>query len=293
LLAIVVSLVLVLRGNTACAAEQLWPADGRSGRATFHGPASPGGACGFPQPPADHLTAAAGPDDYAAAAACGGYLDVTGRLGTVRVKVDNLCPECESGHLDLSTEAFARLDDVGRGVTPISFRQVADPALPGGLGFRVKEGSSQWWLALLVDNHGNQLRSVEVTGNGGRSWQRLIRQDWNNWVAERGAGRGPFRVRVTDVRGHTATATGIRLAPGTVQRTSVRLYSLAEANTAGPPLSPPAGSPSGSAGPPSGPPGSAPGSATIGAAVTTATVATSAAPTGTARGSGATAPSCR
>jgi expansin len=220
----VTGVAVVLRSSVACAAPPPAAAAARSGRATFYGPASPGGACSFPAPPADRLTAAAGPADYAQAAACGGYLDVSGRLGTVRVKVDNLCPECEPGHLDLSTEAFSRLDSPSVGVTPIRFQQVTDPALSSGLTFRVKEGSSQWWLAVLVDQHGNPLRSVEVSPDQGHSWKALARTGYNYWLAASGAGTGPFSVRVTDVRGHVAVASGIALRPGAVQVTAARLY---------------------------------------------------------------------
>jgi hypothetical protein len=101
-----------------------------------------------------------------------------------------------------------------------------DPPLDGGLSFRIKEGSSQWWLALLVDNHGNALRSVEVSSDGS-SWSALARSDYNYWIAQSGAGPGPFSVRVTDVRGHVAVAPGIEIRPGQVQQTTVRLYGSA------------------------------------------------------------------
>jgi len=233
MLAVVVGVVTVVRTVGACAAV----AADRTGRATYYGNAAPGGACSFPTPPADHLTTAAGPADYAQAAACGGYLQVTGRRSTIVVKVDNLCPECEPGHLDLSTEAFARLDALGAGVTPISFHQVVDPPLTAGLSFRVKEGSSQWWLALLVDGHGNPLRSVEVSADGGRSWKSLTRTDYNYWLAAGGAGPGPFRVRVTDLPGHSAVVDGIAIRPGTVQTTSVHLYGPLSGGGAVPPAS--------------------------------------------------------
>lgn len=223
LLAATVGVVLVVRSSVACAAPLPLVAE-RTGKATYYGPAGSGGACSFPSPPANHLTTAVGPSDFAGGAACGGYLQVTGRKGTITVKVDNLCPECAPGHLDLSTEAFTKLDDPGVGVTPITFHQVVDPAVPAGLSFRVKEGSSQWWLGLLVDNHGNPLRSVEVSSTGGESWKALTRTSYNYWLAESGAGNGPFSVRVTDVRGHRVTAGGIALKPGVVQTTTVSIY---------------------------------------------------------------------
>jgi expansin (peptidoglycan-binding protein) len=99
---------------------------------------------------------------------------------------------------------------------------VTNPAVAGGLTFVVKSGSSRYWLGLLVDNAGNRLRSVEVQV-GGR-WLALSRTDYGYWLANGGAGSGPFTVRVTDVAGHRAVARNVRLAPDQVQRTSVRLY---------------------------------------------------------------------
>ncbi|SCG46155.1 Peptidoglycan-binding domain-containing protein, expansin [Micromonospora siamensis] len=215
-------ITLALRAGAApaCAAP---PTGGtaHTGKATFydsHG----GGNCSYPSAPTDRRYVALGPTGYAAGAACGGQLDVTGPRGTVRVLVTDQCPECEPGHLDLSAEAFARIADPVQGVVPVSYRAVVDPPLAGPLTFRIKEGASRWWFAVLVGDHGNPLRSVEVRQGG--SWRPAVRQDYNYWLLESGAGAGPYAIRVTDVRGHRATATGIELAPGRVQRSDVRMY---------------------------------------------------------------------
>jgi expansin (peptidoglycan-binding protein) len=222
LVAAVVGTAVALQatGAPACAATVQ-----HSGTATFYTGLGTGGNvgnCGFPAPPADNLFVALSPAEYAAAGACGAYLDVTGRRGTVRVKVVDQCPECATGHLDLSRQAFARVDDPVKGQVSIRYRAVVNPPVPAPLSVVVKTGSSQYWLGVLVDNHGNPLSSVEVkTGSG---WRALARQSYNYWLADSGAGRGPFTLRVKDVYGHTATVSGIRLSPDTVQRTGVRLY---------------------------------------------------------------------
>jgi expansin (peptidoglycan-binding protein) len=192
------------------------------GKATHYGPASNGGNCSYPTVPANKMTVAAGPDLYANGAGCGGYLDVTSGNRTIRVKIDNRCPECGPGHIDLTDEAFAALAPLVKGLIPITYRVVTNPKPAPALSFRVKEGSSRYWLGLLVDGTGNRLRSVEV--RAGSSWRSLQRTDYGYWLAPSGAGPGPLSVRVTDVAGHRATATGIRIAPGAVQRTGVRLY---------------------------------------------------------------------
>lgn len=193
-----------------------------SGKATFYDSEGAGGNCSRPGAPADRMYVALGPGEYASGASCGGFLDVTGPRGSVRVLVMDQCPECAPGHLDLSAEAFARIADPVQGVVKVSYRAVVNPRLPGPLTFRMKEGSSQWWFAVLVGDHGNPLRSVEVRQNG--SWRAAQRQDYNYWLIESGAGPGPYEIRVTDVYGHRATAAGIRMLPGQVQRSKTRMY---------------------------------------------------------------------
>jgi expansin (peptidoglycan-binding protein) len=194
-----------------------------SGKATFYELRSGGGNCSYPSRPAGNLYVALSRGEYRAAGACGGYLTVTGPKGSVRVKVVDQCPECPAGHIDLSRRAFARVADPGKGMVGVTYSPAANPKIGKPLSFRVKEGSSRWWLALLVIDHGNPLASVETKTAGG-AWRKLARADYNYWVAESGAGQGPFSVRVTDTRGHRVTADGVRLAPATVQRTTTKMY---------------------------------------------------------------------
>jgi len=204
--------------GTACAAVP--PAgETTSGQATFYDGGT--GNCSYPTLPADDLYVALGPDEYSEAGACGGYLDVTGPSGSVRVKIVDQCPECEAGHIDLSREAFTRIADPEDGLVPVTYGAVADPAVPGKLSVRVKEGSSAFWLAILIDNHGNPLSKVEVSGSAG--FTALSRTSFNYWVADGGLGAGPFSVRVTDTAGRTATIPNVTLSPGTVQQSGVAL----------------------------------------------------------------------
>ncbi|NLT55845.1 MAG: hypothetical protein GXX79_15065 [Actinomycetales bacterium] len=226
---VIAALVVTQTLGSACAAPGMHAAS-RSGKATFYTLSTGTGNCSFPSDGADGLYVALSPGEYGDAAACGSYLSVSGPRGTVRVKVVDQCPECEAGHIDLSRTAFARIGDPAKGVLPVTYRRLVDPPLPGPLKVRVKEGSSRYWLALLVDNTGNPLSRIEVRSGSG-SWQVLSRADYNYWIAESGAGAGPFRVRITDTRGHRLTVTGIRLAPGTIQSTSSRMYSAGGGST--------------------------------------------------------------
>jgi expansin (peptidoglycan-binding protein) len=144
-------------------------------------------------------------------------LDVTGPKGTVRVTVADQCPECEAGHLDLAAPAFARIADPVAGIVPVTFSRVVDPPNAGRVRIRVKEGSSPYWLALLPLDTGNPLVSVTVQGRA------LERTGYGYWVAAAGAGPGPYRVSLTDDRGHTATVT-VPLRAGATVSTGARLY---------------------------------------------------------------------
>ena len=188
----------------------------RSGTATFYTLAGLPN-CGYPDAAASGTYVALSPADFAGSAACGTVFDVTGPKGTVRVTVADQCPECEPGHLDLAAPAFARIADPVAGIVPITFTRVVDPPTPGPVRVRVKEGSSQYWLALLPIDTGNPLASVSVQGTA------LARTGYGYWVAAAGAGPGPYQVRLTDDRGHAATVT-VPLSVGSTVSTGVRLY---------------------------------------------------------------------
>ncbi|WP_432049664.1 expansin EXLX1 family cellulose-binding protein [Verrucosispora sp. NA02020] len=238
-LATVLGLTLALRSGAApaCAAPPRAaapvaaallapPAAGtlNKGKSTFYDSKGEGGNCSYPSAPADRLYVALGPSEYASGAGCGGYLDVTGPKGKVRVMIMDQCPECAPGHIDLSREAFARIADPVQGIVNVSYRLVVDPPLAGPLTFRIKEGASQYWFAVLVAGHGNPLRAVEVRQGSSGGWRTAARESYNYWLIDSGAGPGPYQIRVTDTRGHRVTATGIRMAPGQVQRSTVRMY---------------------------------------------------------------------
>jgi hypothetical protein len=179
------------------------------------------GNCSYPSPPADGLYVALSPPEYAKAARCGGYLEVSGPEGSVRVKVIDQCPGCAVGHIDLGETAFAGLAPLSAGLIHVTYTYLADPPLPGPLSLEVNHGSSRYWLALLADNTGNPLASVQVRTSS--RWLSLTRASYNYWIVS-GAGPGPFTVRLTDTQGHQVTVHGITLRPGAVQTTGSWMY---------------------------------------------------------------------
>jgi hypothetical protein len=119
--------------------------------------------------------------------------------------------------------AFARIAPLSAGLVSVTYRAVADPALPAPVALRVKEGSSRYWLALLAMNTGNPLASVQAESAAG-GWRDLVRADYDYWIASSGAGDGPFTVRLTDTAGHRVTVRGVTLEPGVIQGTGIRMY---------------------------------------------------------------------
>jgi expansin (peptidoglycan-binding protein) len=218
-LAGVVGVALLLQnGGSACAAPP--STSTKSGTATFYDLGDGTGNCSFPSAPANDLFVALGDTEYSGAAACGSYLDVTGPKGKVRVKVIDSCPPCEPGHIDLSRTAFRKIADEVTGIVPVKYKRVTDPAVPGPVSVRLKEGSSRYWFAALIDNHANPLTSVRVASGGG-AVKTAHREDYNYWIIDGGAGAGPFTLKLTDVTGRTRTVSKIKLSPGVTQKASV------------------------------------------------------------------------
>lgn len=174
------------------------------------------------------LIAAVSAEEYAGAAACGAYLDVTGPGGTIRVQVVDECPWCLPGELDLSRTAFALVSGGATGVVRVGYRRVRNPAISRPVAFRLKKGSSSRWMAIQVVDHGNPLQRLEILRAG--RWQPLWRDSDNYWIADHGIGPGPYTVRITDVYGQRLVAAGIRLRPVGLQRTTHHLYGPARSS---------------------------------------------------------------
>ena len=213
--------LLVQNGGSACAAAP--PASSaKTGKATFYEMAGGTGNCSLPAIPANDLFVALGKAEYSGAAACGTYLDVTGPKGKVRVKMIDSCPPCAAGHIDLSRTAFKKIANEVDGIVKVTYKTVPNPSTPAPISVRLKAGSSQYWFAAVIDNHANQLTSVKVA-NGGGAFKNAKRADFNYWIIDGGAGSGPFKIKITDAYGHTATVSGIKMSPGVTQKTSARM----------------------------------------------------------------------
>jgi len=190
------------------------PAD-RTGEGTYYD-ADGSGNCSFDPSPGDLMVAAMNTPDYAGGAVCGACAEVDGPDGSVTVRIVDRCPECASGDLDLSREAFERIAPLTAGRVPITWRYVACD-VGGPLRYRFKEGSNPYWTAIQVRNHRHAVATLEARGPGG-AWRTIAREPYNYFVATDGLGDGPYDLRVTDVHGLTVEDTAV--TPGdAVERT--------------------------------------------------------------------------
>lgn len=171
----------------------------RSGEGTYYDFADGSGACLFDPSPDDMDVAALNAVDWAGSAYCGGCADVTGPNGSVRVRIVDLCPECKTGDLDMSPQAFEKVAALEQGRVPITWKLVACD-VPGNLRYRYKDGSNQWWTAVQVLDHRVPVAKVEFSTDG-ETFEELVRTDYNYFLTESGFGPDPVTLRVTSTTG--------------------------------------------------------------------------------------------
>ena len=182
----------------------------RQGEGTFYVEATGDGSCMFGSSPGDMLIAAMNAPDYSGANVCGEFAEVTGPKGKVTVRIVDRCPECKSGDLDFSPQAFDRIADRSAGRVPITWKVVAGD-VQGPVSYRYKEGSSQFWVAIQVRNHRVPVTKLEILPAGASSWIDVARAEYNYFIHPTPIAAGPLQVRVTALTG--ATVQNILPAP--------------------------------------------------------------------------------
>jgi expansin (peptidoglycan-binding protein) len=193
----------------------------REGIATYYDySGSSGVSCGYGVT-ADTDIAAMDAPEYAGSAVCGSCLDVSGPKGKVTVRVVDLCPECEKGHLDLSEQAFAKIADPVAGRVSITYAVVACE-VKGSMSYEFKDGSSQYWTAIQVRNHRLPIAKLEYQKNG--TFTDMPRADYNYFIDESGVGPQPngITLRVTAADGQVvmdkiSDVKAGEVVPGTAQ----------------------------------------------------------------------------
>lgn len=76
---------------------------------------------------------------------------------------------------------------------------------------RNKTGSSKYWFSMQSFNSNQPIQSLEVSTDGGQTWQGTVRQDFNYFQKGDGSGflADTFSVRVTCTNGKQVTVSGV------------------------------------------------------------------------------------
>jgi expansin (peptidoglycan-binding protein) len=193
----------------------------KKGVATFYDYSGGSGvACSFDKDGNTDVTAI-DTAEYAKSAACGSCLAVSGPTGQLTVRIVDECPDCDSNHLDLSAEAFAKIADPKDGRVPITYQLVACD-VSGNLSYRFKEGSSQYWTAIQVRNHRVPIAKVEYKKAG--VYTDMPRADYNYFIDTKGVGEQPsgIALRITAQDGQVVEDMVPGVAAGQVVGGSVQ-----------------------------------------------------------------------
>jgi len=186
------------------------------GQATWYELNTPLVNCSYETPTLPAFYGAMNTMDYEASAICGSCLRVKGPKGSVDIQIVDQCPFdtnpiCYGGHIDLNPAAFQQIGDLITGIIPISWHRIECPGQKN-ISYHFKDGSSQFWTAVMVRDHRYPITKVEYKDNG--QWKALVRKPYNYFVADQGMGPGPYDIRVTDVYGQVIEDKNIPLQDG-------------------------------------------------------------------------------
>jgi expansin (peptidoglycan-binding protein) len=219
LLALLALLPLAIAAPTTALTISTRATTPNRGDATFYGGNTSGGKCSFAgyTLPSGLFGTAVSDSNWSTAAACGQCVSVTGPSGnTITAMVTDQCPGCGPNHLDLYSDAFAKLADPSKGVIPVSWSYVPC-GITSPLTLKMKSGSSKYWFSMQVLNANVGVTKLEVSVDGGKSWKGTARQEYNYFENASGFGSESVDVRVTGVNGKTVIVKGANVASGSAK----------------------------------------------------------------------------
>lgn len=185
-------------------------AGGTTGTSTFYGGNLQGGTCSFSTytlPSGIYGTAFSG-EAWGSGAKCGACLEVTAKGKTIKVMVVDKCPECKIGHLDLFENAWKALSPDSSDPMTTSWTEV-ECGITSPLVLHNKSGTSSHWFSMQVVNANEAVTKLEVSTDGGKTWQGTKRQDYNFFENSSGFGATTQSIRVTSASGKTVTVDNV------------------------------------------------------------------------------------
>jgi len=186
-----------------------------TGEGTFYDGVAGGtfGNCSLPVATGDYMHCALNNFDYDGSNACGACIEVTGAKGSVILNVVDRCPECASGDVDMTMEAFEMIADVIDGRVPISWKFVPCETISNNETIKInfKEGSSEFWTAIQFReiNHAVSKMEYQLPDN---TWKNTNRELFNFFIETSGI-PSPMNLRVTSILGEELIFENIVLNP--------------------------------------------------------------------------------
>lgn len=159
----------------------------------------------------DYMYCALNAIDYNNAAYCGAYIKVTGVKGSVILQVVDSCPECLKGDVDMTEQAFSKIDDVINGRVDITWEFVDNPN-DTTVKMEFKEGSTQYWTAIKLFDIKEALQSLEYLNTAG-NWVAMERMSYNFFVEPNGI-MSPMTLRATSIKNDVLIFDDVTLAVG-------------------------------------------------------------------------------
>ena len=187
-----------------------------TGSATFYSYATGTGACSYVGNDLSPNVVAVGPADYAGSQMCGRMLRVTGPLGSVDVRVVDLCPTCAPGELDLNEPAFAAIANPLLGRATVTWTTIPDED-PGTIFLQLINGGNPFFMQILPLYSRYGIASLEYLEPSGFVAAR--RETYNYFTLDGAMGvplplSSPFTIRLTDVNGQQLVMGTIPLIAG-------------------------------------------------------------------------------
>ncbi|GAA3514623.1 hypothetical protein GCM10022393_30730 [Aquimarina addita] len=159
------------------------------------------GNCSLPVTTGDIFHCALNNINYDNSNACGACIEVTGAKGSVILQVVDRCPECASGDVDMTEEAFAMIADVIDGRVPISWKFVPCEldSSDDSIKINFKEGSSEYWTAIQFRNSRYAISTMEYQVSA-TDWKSVDRVLFNFFIETDGI-PSPMNLRITPIIG--------------------------------------------------------------------------------------------
>jgi len=182
----------------------------------YHGKASyynfrGSGNCSYLQPTKPILTAAVNTKQYDKASLCGACLQVIGNKDTIIVRVEDRCPGCRFGEIDLSKAAFAQVEDMGKGRALVKWK-VVPCGYTKSIKLYVKKNHQDGRATVIVVNHNTPIKRLSIWND--TTWLPINRESHNCFHIKR-VKDNLMRIQMIDWYGNEIVSDSLVLIQGT------------------------------------------------------------------------------